>query len=313
MLRSRMLTPGFKVYFGIALFGLLGAFVFGVNTELQSETLTIRDNLDATGAIATFTGPLTVGWKGAVGNHAGYAIWLSMAVIAGFLAFLLVAFRDADADAVAQVAHTDSVPLTRAPAGASFLPVVGAFALGIVAIGWIVNRSVFYAGLGLLGVVIGTWTIRAWADRATGDDGINRQIYQRIIDPLRVPILGAAIVGFLVLGLSRVLLAVPNKASSSIVFGAAAVVFFIVVVAVAMVPRVSRSVLTLLLVVGALVILAGAIAGIAAGPREVETHGSEHTENGAGAVNEAGIGSGAARSTSESEIGLAPATAGANR
>src|SRR5690606_3925243 len=143
----------------------------------QSETLTVRDNLDQAGLIATFTGPLTVGWKGAVGNHAGYAIWLSMAVVAGFLAFLLVAFRAADPEAVAQVAHTDSVPLTRAPAGASFLPVVGAFALGVVAIGWILNRTVFYAGLVLLAAVVGTWTIRAWADRATGDDETNRQIY----------------------------------------------------------------------------------------------------------------------------------------
>src|SRR3954447_10310607 len=131
MLRSRMLTPGFKVYFGIALFGLLGAFVYGVNTELQSDVLTVRDNLDQAGVLATLTGPLTIGWKGAVGNHLGYSLWLTMAVVAGFLAFLLIAFRDADPEAVAEVAHTDSVPLTKAPGGASFLPVIAAFAIGV--------------------------------------------------------------------------------------------------------------------------------------------------------------------------------------
>ena len=30
-------------------------------------------------------------------------------------------------------------------------------------------------------------TVRAWAERATGDDEVNFQIYHRIIDPIRVP------------------------------------------------------------------------------------------------------------------------------
>jgi hypothetical protein len=301
-----MLTPGFKLYFGIALFGLLGAFVFGVNTELQTEGLTVRDNLDSAGVIAVFTGPLTVGWKGAVGNHMGYSVWLTMALVAGFLAFLLVAFRDADPEAVAEVAHTESVPLTKAPGGASFMPVVGAFALGVVAIGWIINQGVFYAGLALLAAVVGTWTIRAWADRATGDDAINRQIYHRVIDPLRVPIVGAFLIAFLVLGLSRVLLAVPNKTTSSIIFGLAAVVFFGAVVGIAFAPRLGKSVITVLLVVGAVAVLAGGIYGIAAGPREMEPHTSEHTE---GATTEGhGAGGTGTEAGTETET---PANAGA--
>lgn len=311
MLRSRMLTPGFKLYFGIALFGLLGAFTFGVNTELQTEGLTIRDNLDQSGVIATFTGPLTIGWKGAVGNHLGYTIWLMMATVAGFLAFLLIAFRDADPEAVAQVAHTDSVPLTRAPGGASFLPVVAAFALGVVGIGWILNQAVFYAGLALLAAVAGTWTIRAWADRATGDDAVNRQIYHRIIDPLRVPIVGAGLVAFLVLGLSRVLLAVPNKTSSSVIFGAAAVLFFGAVVAIALLPKVSRPLIVALLAIGAVAVLAGGIYGIASGPREVETHGEEHTEG--GATEGHSEGGATEEPADENEGGLAPVGAGGLR
>lgn len=175
----------------------------------------------------------------------------------------------------------------------------------------IINRGVFFAGLALLAAVIGTWTIRAWADRATGDDAINRQIYARVIDPLRVPIVGAFLIGFLVLGLSRVLLAVPNKTTSSIIFGLAAVVFFGVVVAIALVPRLSRAVVVVLLVIGAVAVLAGGIYGIAAGPRAVEEHGSEHTE---GAVTE-GQTEGQTEGTGTSEAGTgsesAPADAGA--
>lgn len=290
MLRSRMLTPGFRLYFGIALFGLLGSLAYGVNTVLQTPGLTARENLDETGIVALLTGPITVGWKGAVGNHMGYGIWLTMTVVAGFLAFLLVAFRDADPEAVAEVAQTETVPLTRAPSGPSYMPVVGAFALAVIALGWIVNVVVFYAGLALLAAVIGTWTVRAWADRATGDDGINRQIYHRIIDPIRVPIVGAFLVAFLVLGLSRVLLAVPDKTSSSLVFGIAALIFFAIVVGIALAPRMSKAVITALLVLGAVLVLAGGIYGIAAGPREMEHHGEATTEShgteGSGATTE---------------------------
>lgn len=305
MLRSRMLTPGFRLYFGFAVLGLVGAFAYGVNTVLQTVGLSVRDNLDDAGVVSVVSGPATVGWKGAVGNHMGYGIWLTMAVVAGFLAFLLVAFRDADPEAVAEVAQTETVPLTKAPSGASYMPVVSAFALAVIGIGWIVNRTVFYAGLALLAAAIGTWTIRAWADRATGDEGINRQVYHRIIDPLRVPIVGAFIVAFVVLGLSRVLLAVPNKTSASVIFGVAGLVFFLVVVGIAMAPRMSKAVITILLVVGALAVLAGGIYGIAVGPREVEHHGETTTE---GHGTEGGATEGGTTSDSESE----PAGAGAH-
>src|SRR6476620_3647267 len=133
MLRSRMLTPGFKVYFGIALFGLMGAFVFGVNTELQCEVLTVRDNLDQAGILATVTGPLSVGWKGAVGNHLGYTVLLTGACVAAFLAFVLIAFRDVDPEAAAELIEAESVPLTKAPTGANYAPIVGSFGVALLA------------------------------------------------------------------------------------------------------------------------------------------------------------------------------------
>ena len=279
MLRSRMLTPGFKVYFGIALFGLVGAFAFGITTELQSEVLTVRDNLDQQGLMGTITGPLTIGWKGAVGNHLGYTIWLSMAVVAGFLAFLLVAFRDADPEAVRpgrphRVGAADPGPrrgvvparrrrlrhrrrghrLDRQQRGLLRRP------------GPARSRSSAPgpSGPGPTGPPATTAsTARSTTASST---------------PCGCPIVGAALVAFVVLGLSRVLLAVPNKASSSVIFGVAAVVFFAAVVVVALLPKVSRAVVVVLLVVGALAVLGGGIYGIASGPREVEHHGETHEE-----------------------------------
>jgi hypothetical protein len=292
-----MFTPGFKLFFGLAGFFLTGAFVLGLSTQLQTEGVTVRQNLDKQGIISTFTGPLTVGWKGAVGDHLGYTILLAAALVAAFLAFVLIAFRDADPEALAEAVQAESVPLTRAPSGANFLPLISAFALGLIAIGWTINTSIFYAGIALLVAVMGTWTVRAWAERSTGDDEVNFQIYHRIIDPLRIPIVGLAAIAFVVLGLSRLILAVPDKTTSSIVFGVAGVLFFAGVIAIYLVPRAARTLAAVLLVVGALAILGGGIYGIVEGERPVDEH---HTEE-------------PATGEAPTEHGMAPLTVGATK
>lgn len=273
MLRSRMLTPGFKLFFGLFGFLLVASVAFAISSELQAPGGTIRENLDQQGLIATVTGPLTVGWKGAVGNHLGYGVLLGAAAVAAFLAFVLIAFRDVDAEAAAQIIHAESVPLTKAPAGANYSPILGAFGLALIALGWIISEWLFLAGTGLVVLSIGAWTVRAWAERATGDDEVNFQIYHRLIDPLRVPVLAVLGIGFVVIGLSRLLLAVPNKTTSSIVFGGAGVLFFLAVVVIALAPRFSRAAAIVLLAVGAVGILGAGAYGIAKGSRPVEHEG----------------------------------------
>lgn len=273
MLRTRMFTPGFKLFFGLFGFLLIAAFAFAISSELQAPGGTIRENLDQQGLIATVTGPLTVGWKGAVGNHLGYGILLGAAGVAAFLAFVLIAFRDVDAEAAAQIIHAESVPLTKAPTGANYSPILGAFGLALIALGWITSQWLLLAGVGLVVLSIGAWTVRAWAERATGDDEVNFQIYHRLIDPLRVPVLAVLGIGFVVIGLSRLLLAVPNKTTSSIVFGGAGVLFFLGVVVIALAPKFSRAAAIVLLAVGAVGILGAGAYGIAKGSRPVEHEG----------------------------------------
>lgn len=286
MLRSRMLPDGFKLFFGFFVFALFGAFILGAGSVLKTaDGTSVSDNLNEVGIVQTVTGPLTAGWKGGVGNHVGYTILLVTTVAAGFLAALLVAFRDADPEAEAEVLHLDSVPLTKAPSGANYSPIVATFAAALIGIGYIKNQSIFYAGIVLLVLTIGTWAVRAWAERATGDDEVNAQIYQRIIDPLRVPIVGVLVVGFVVLGISRVFISAPPKDASTIFFLLFGVALFLVLVAVALLaPKISRGVVAVLLVLGGLLVLAGAIYGLAEGPRPVEHttegHDSGTTEGG---------------------------------
>jgi len=273
MLRSRMLPDGFKLYFGIAVYALFCTFVIGVGSVLRTaDGKSVKENIDQVGVISTVTGPISVGWKGAVGNHVGYTIMFVTMAAAAFIAFLLVAFRDADPEAQEQYLGVDSVPLTKAPAGSNFAPVVGAFAVAIMGVGWIVNTGVFYAGSALLALTIGTWTIRAWAERATGDDEVNAQIYHRIIDPLRVPIVGVGLIGFVVLGVSRVFTAAPSSNASTIIFLIAGALIFAVFVAVGVAPKVSRSLIVVLLALGALLVIAGAIYGVKQGDRPAEDH-----------------------------------------
>lgn len=277
MISNRVLTYGFRLFFGFALYAFVAAFAFAVGSNAD-----VSDQ----GLIDSVVGPLTGGWKGGVGSHIGYVVLLSTSFVAGFIAFMLIAFRDADPEAQASYLHVEQVPLTKAPAGPSLAPFVGALAGVGMVIGLVGEPRVFQASL-ILAVMVGfVWVVRAWANRATGDDATNDELYHRIIDPLRVPVFGALIVAFVVIGLSRVLLAV-DKTSSVVVFAAAATVFFLLAIALAARPRVSKNVWAAVLVLGAIGVLAAAVGGVVAGEREFEHHGEhgeeggEHSEEGA--------------------------------
>ncbi len=286
MLRSRMFTPGFKLYFGVFAFLLAGAVVIGISSEIQ-HFKTVREALDYQGVIYTITGPISLGWKGAVGNHIGYTVMMVGAVMSAFLAFVLIAFRDADPDAGAQLVQMDSVPLTKAPSGANYLPILSAFALGAIGLGWVLSKPAFYAGIAFLVCLIATWTVRAWAERATGDDEVNFQIYHRIIDPVRVPVLAVLMIAFVVLGLSRLILAAPDKNTSSIIFGAAAILFFAGILVIYLLPRLSRPLAIAFVTIGALAILGLGIYGLQHGQRPAEEHGG--TPSGEVAPTEGGL------------------------
>lgn len=274
MLRSRMYTPGFKLYFGLFGFFLVATLLGSISTTLQTDSSSVKDMLFAVGVINLIVGPITMGWKGGVGNHLVYGVLLGAAAVSAFLAFVLVAFRDADPEALAEYVQADSVPLTRAPHGASYTPMLGAVSVLLLAIGWVANTWVVYAGVGLLLITAGAWTIRAWADRATGDAEVNYGIYKQMIDPVRIPVVGAVIIAFVVLGFSRVLLAVPDENWSRFLFLGVGFVFFAGAIIVAVLPRMSRGLVTVLLVLTGLAMLAGLVWGTIEGEREIEGHGA---------------------------------------
>ena len=275
MIRSRILTYGFRLWFGIAVYAFVAAIAFALGSGIGDD--------GGQGAIESGLGPLTLGWKGGVGSHIGYVVLVSSAFVAGFVAFVLIAFRDADPEAQASYLDVETVPMTKAPTGASLAPFVGALTAVGVIVGLVGEPRLFQASIIVAVMAALVWTVRAWANRATGDDATNDELYHRIIDPLRVPIAAAIIVAFVVVGLSRLLLAV-DKVGSVVVFSVAATVFFLLAVLLATRPSVSKNVMTAVVVVGAIVVLAIAIGGVIAGERDFEHHGDEHGGEGEGAL-----------------------------
>ena len=103
-----MLTTGFKLWFGFFLGAVLAAVFAGYTSG------------------ATETGPLSLGWKGGVGNHVSYTILATGAGVLALLGLVAVAFRDADAEAQADFLGLEEAPPAQAVVGNSLWPVFGA-------------------------------------------------------------------------------------------------------------------------------------------------------------------------------------------
>jgi hypothetical protein len=260
-----MITTGSKWFFGLGFVSLVLAAAYGWTTGGNG------------------LGPLSLGYKGSVGDHLGYGILVSGAVVSLFLGFVATAVRDADAEAVAQVAGTDTVPAVT-PAGTSYWPPVAAFGVALVLIGLVSSTPVFVFGLIVLGIVLVEWTVQAWADRATGDPETNRRIRNRVMNPIEFPAVAALALGVIAIAFSRVFLTFSADVTVWVGVGLTALIVggaFLV----ASRPRISSNVVIGLLVVAAVAIVSIGVAGALNGPREVheeeEEEGTEAEAEGA--------------------------------
>src|SRR5690554_3663246 len=129
-----MITTGSKFFYGLAALLALAAVVYGY----------------ASGGGGV--GPISVGYKGGVGEHLGYGILLAAAVASLFAGFCTTAFRDADPEPTAALLGADAVPAATGTGG-SFWPIVGAFGVVLTTVGVVLNNVFFVAGLIALGAV----------------------------------------------------------------------------------------------------------------------------------------------------------------
>ena len=259
-----MITTGSKWFFSLGVVSLALAVAYGLTTGGNG------------------LGPLTVGYKGAVGDHFGYGILLSAAIVSVLFGVVATAARDADPAAVAQVAGTETVPPVT-PAGTSYCPPVAAFGAALVVIGLVSEAIMVVFGLIVIGIVLIEWAVQAWSDRATGDAETNRRIRNRLMNAIEYPAAGVLALGVIAVAFSRVFLALSSEAAVWVALAAAMVVVAIGFL-VASRPRLSSNVVVGLLVVGALVVIGIGVAGGVAGTREFHEHEEEGTHGTEGAL-----------------------------
>ena len=264
-----MFKTGSKFLYGVAAFGFVAAIIYAIATSAGSLT--------GDGFIDKVLGPLTLGYKGGVGDHVGFTVLMVLSVASFFLAILLAAIRDGDAEAAAQVAGVETVPEVPAPAAVNYWPVVAAFSVAAVVLGLAIGSGLF--ALGCVGLTIATaeWAISAWADRITGDPAVNASIRNRMMHPVEIPVAAVLGIAIFVLAISRILLALP-KNGSYLVFAILPAIIFGVGILIVTKPKLSRSVIAGLLLFGGFAVLAGGVAASIAGEREPE--GEKHEQEG---------------------------------
>ena len=253
-----MFTAGFKLFFGLFAAFAAAALAYGYTTG------------------GNHVGPVSLGWKGGVGDHIGYGVLVALAAVALTVSLVLVSFRDADAGAQARLQGLNEVPADRT-VSASFWPVVAAFGAGATAVGLVLHPMVFVLGLALILLSMIEWTMDAWSDRATGDAAANRELRSRVMAPIEIPVVGALAVGVVVLAASRILLTV-SKLEAVWVAGVVSAVILAGAWVYAARPGLGRRLVRMLGVAGALLLVVGGVLSAVAGERDFHPHTDDHHE-----------------------------------
>lgn len=252
-----MFTWASKYLFSLAGVSLISAAAYGL--------------ISGGGAI----GVISAGYKGGVGDHVGYTVLVALGIVTLFLGVLSVIIRDGDAETATELVGVEGALSLGTPREPSFWAPLAAFGVACIAVGLAVSTVFAILGVVILVVVLLQWTVLAWSERATGDDEVNATIRSRTIGPLEVPMLSMLGIAVVVIGISRVLLAV-SKEGATAVASVVAVAIFVAAIAIAK-SRAPRSIITGVVAVGALAVLAGGIVGAVVGEREI-VHHSEHSD-----------------------------------
>ena len=270
-----MITRGSKYFYGAALFGYLSALLYGFVTGASDQGGVVAVFTDGA-VVDSIIGPLTLGWKGWVGEHIGYTVLLTFAGVMAVLGGFQTATRDSDAESIAALEGIEAsdLPPASVPAGISWWPMLAALGTGVVIVGLVFSNVALWGGVALLVVAAVELTAKAWSERATPDAAANAEYRSRLLQPVEVPLAAALIIAVVAVAVSRLLLAIPKSAAVYVVIGIA-VVIFAVANLLATRPELKGRVLGIVVFVSLLVIIAGGIAGGIAGTRDIEEHHGE--------------------------------------
>jgi plastocyanin len=212
---------------------------------------------------------LAVVYATVTGDHGGITLLFGLATVAMMAAIAVTTARENEfAPATAEDAGPPEVlpaPPTRLPGGPGW-PVIGGLAAGVLALAFVGAGLMAVVGLILALVAAVGWLASASSDRT----GRSPDLY-----PIGIPVLGLFAIGSLMFFMSRILLAVPEQASTFIAMSVATLVLGGASY-MALKPAISsRTVMTGLVITG-LLFGGGGLVAAAAGPRDIEEHGGDH-------------------------------------
>ncbi len=219
------------------------------------------------------------------GDHALVFLFVSLGVVGLVGAVALAAARDPGGLPEAPPEQPAAVPVAipALPGGGAW-PLLAAAAVALLVAAPLAGALVGGAGAALGLAAAGGWTLRTGADRTGRTPHLM---------PLGIPVVGMAAIAALMFLVSRILLAVPEAASTAIAI-VAAVLIMIGAIVIVRRPAMSSRAVVATLAVAALVMTGGGLVAAKVGQRDIEVHGSEASgEHGEGAAPGEAAGGGA--------------------
>ncbi len=246
-----MIKWGARYFLSLSLMSYVAASVYGM----------------ATGG--NIIGTLSVGYKNGVGEHLGYGIAIALTFAFAALGLIATLTREgvvADSQGLIQSVN----PVERSQPSAA--PMLLALAAALTVTGIALGTIFLVAGL-VLGFIVGMqWALQAWSDSISDDPAVAGEFKSRVGGIFDVPMTSLALIGFIVVGVSRILLALPPAWATAVV----SVIALLIFVGAALFAKKSpsKSVIVGALGFGALAVLVGGIVSAGIGEREIG-HGDE--------------------------------------
>jgi len=209
---------------------------------------------------------LAIGYGMFTGDWMGIMLFLLLSLVAGFGGVIVAGFRVNDApewvapDADPPVFH--EVTRVALPTGGAW-PFTAALAVTLIMLGFVVGPLAAYFGIG-----VGLATIVGWLARVSADT-TGREIN---LMPVGLPVLGLFCIAALMFFMSRILLAVPEMASTWIALSVAVAILGLATL-LALRPTISSRTMVSVLAVSTVLMMAGGLVAAAAGERHIEHHG----------------------------------------
>jgi hypothetical protein len=288
-----LITRGSKFFYTAGVIGFLSALAYGFITAARDSGGAVA-TVSSGGVVEAVVGPITLGWKGSIGDHVGFSALMAFALAMVVLGLITSGTRDGSAEALAarNAVDVSQVAAPAQPIGYSIWPMFAAISGALVLVGTAFSSFLFYAGL--IGLVIAgfEWVVRSWTESkalAAGADGSGLSAHdglrEQVLSPIELPLVVVLAIAVVAVAISRVLLAVPKNGAVFVIIIVAAVVFGLANL-LARRPELSRTVVIWVLVVGGVILIGSGIAAGISGEREIEEHHAEegHGEEGAVAV-----------------------------